>query len=121
MELARADSQRRSDTAVGHAPNRTAGSTPLPDLERVIDEAARGLGGLQRDDGHWLFELEADATIPAEYVLLNHFLDELDPETEARLGVYIRARQAESRRLAPLPWRRLRPELHRQGLLPRSS
>ena len=24
-------------------------------------------------DGHWLFELEADATIPAEYVLLEHF------------------------------------------------
>ena len=25
---------------------------------------------LQRPDGHWVFELEADATIPAEYVLL---------------------------------------------------
>ena len=95
MEFARAESQRRSDTAVGHAPNGIAGSTPLPDLERVIDEAAHALGGLQRDDGHWVFELEADATIPAEYVLLNHFLDELDPETEARIGVYIRARQAD--------------------------
>ena len=95
MELARAESQRRSDTAVGQAPNGTAGSIPLPDLERVIDEAARALGGLQRDDGHWVFELEADATIPAEYVLLNHFLDERDPETEARIGVYIRARQAD--------------------------
>ena len=95
MELARAEPQRRSDTAVGHAPNGTAGSIPHPDLERVIDEAAHALGGLQRDDGHWVFELEADATIPAEYVLLNHFLDELDPETEARIGVYIRARQAD--------------------------
>ncbi len=26
----------------------------------------------QRADGHWVFELEADATIPAEYVLLVH-------------------------------------------------
>ena len=95
MELARAESQRRSDTAAGHGPDGTAGSIPLPDLERVIDEAAHALGGLQRDDGHWVFELEADATIPAEYVLLNHFLDERDPETEARLGVYIRARQAD--------------------------
>ena len=28
----------------------------------------------QRPDGHWVFELEADATIPAEYVLLVHYL-----------------------------------------------
>ena len=62
---------------------------------RSSTSAAAGLRGLQRDDGHWLFELEADATIPAEYILLNHFLDEIDPETEARLGTYIRARQGE--------------------------
>ena len=39
----------------------------------------------QRDDGHWVFELEADATIPAEYVLLHHYLGEPDdPELEAQ-------------------------------------
>ena len=95
MELARADSHRRSDTAIDQAPNGSTGRAPIPDIERVIDEAAAALCGLQRDDGHWLFELEADATIPAEYILLNHFLDEIDPETEARLGAYIRTRQAD--------------------------
>ena len=48
---------------------------------------------MRREDGHWLFELEADATIPSEYVLLNHFLDEIDDATEARLATYIRSRQ----------------------------
>ena len=39
----------------------------------------------QQADGHWVFELEADATIPAEYVLLRHYLGEpVDAELEAQ-------------------------------------
>ena len=95
MEFARAESDRRSESVASQPLAGAKGPTPLPDLERVIGEAAAGLRSLQREDGHWVFELEADATIPAEYVLLNHFLDERDPETEARLGAYIRARQAD--------------------------
>ncbi|MGA9948182.1 MAG: hypothetical protein WBQ24_08020, partial [Xanthobacteraceae bacterium] len=38
------------------------------DLDRHIDAARDALLACQRPDGHWLFELEADATIPAEYV-----------------------------------------------------
>ncbi len=50
----------------------------------------------QRDDGHWVFELEADATIPAEYVLLKHYLGEpVDPALEAKFAVYLRRRQGE--------------------------
>lgn len=94
MEFARAEADRQSETAVREPPGGN-GATALPDIEQVIEDAAAGLRGLQHDDGHWLFELEADATIPAEYILLNHFLDEVEPETEARLGVYIRARQAD--------------------------
>ena len=40
----------------------------------VIEEARSWLIEQQADDGHWAFELEADATIPAEYIFLNHFL-----------------------------------------------
>ena len=47
-----------------------------PDLDRHIDAATQALLACQRADGHWLFELEADATIPAEYVLLRHHLGE---------------------------------------------
>ena len=45
-------------------------------LDRAIAAATQALIGCQRRDGHWVFELEADVTIPAEYVLLKHYLDE---------------------------------------------
>src|ERR1700683_1156624 len=64
------------------------------DLERSIDRATEALLAYQREDGHWVFELEADATIPAEYVLLKHYLDEpLDPELEQKFAAYLRRRQ----------------------------
>ena len=45
----------------------------------------------QRPDGHWVYELEADATIPAEYVLLVHYLAETpNLELERKIGVYLR-------------------------------
>ena len=38
-----------------------------------------------------MFELEADATIPAEYVLLRHYLGEpVDAALEAKIAVYLR-------------------------------
>jgi squalene-hopene/tetraprenyl-beta-curcumene cyclase len=62
-------------------------------LDEVIIRARDALARQQHADGHWLFELEADATIPAEYVLLEHFLDRIEPELEAKIGVYLRAIQ----------------------------
>lgn len=64
-----------------------------PTLEAAIIRARDALGQQQHSDGHWLFELEADATIPAEYVLLEHFLDRIEPELEAKIGVYLRSIQ----------------------------
>lgn len=64
-------------------------------LDERIDAAAQALRALQRDDGHWVFELEADTTIPAEYVLLRHYLgEEPDEGLERRLGNYLRRRQS---------------------------
>ena len=61
------------------------------DLDRHIDAARDALLACQRPDGHWLFELEADATVPAEYVLLRHYLAEpVDPVLEAKIGNYLR-------------------------------
>jgi squalene-hopene/tetraprenyl-beta-curcumene cyclase len=60
-------------------------------LEQRIETAAQALLALQRPDGHWVFELEADATIPAEYVLLRHYLGEpVDAALEAKIAVYLR-------------------------------
>jgi squalene-hopene/tetraprenyl-beta-curcumene cyclase len=63
-------------------------------LDSSIASATKALLGCQRSDGHWVFELEADATIPAEYVLLKHYLDEpLDPAIEEKFAVYLRRQQ----------------------------
>ena len=62
-------------------------------LDRVIGEATAALLDAQRDDGHWVFELEADSTISSEYIALTHFLGERDPALEARIARYLRRRQ----------------------------
>ena len=77
----------------------TAAQPPAQDdpdsaaLDDVIDQAAGWLQQRQDDDGHWIFELEADATIPAEYILLNHFLDQIDDALEQKIAVYLRRLQ----------------------------
>jgi len=63
-------------------------------LDDAIGRGVGGLLGLQREDGHWAFILEADATIPAEYILLKHFLGVVDREKEALLATYIRSIQS---------------------------
>jgi squalene-hopene/tetraprenyl-beta-curcumene cyclase len=76
----------------------TASKSPAlaPAIERSIDAATGALLALQRPDGHWVFELEADATIPAEYVLLRHYLAEpVDGALEAKIAVYLRRIQGE--------------------------
>ena len=45
-------------------------------LERSISAATRAILDCQKPDGEWCFELEADCTIPAEYVLMRHYLGE---------------------------------------------
>ena len=59
-------------------------------ITRAITDAAQTLIAKQKDDGHLVFELEADATIPAEYILYTHFLDEIEPELEQKIAVYLR-------------------------------
>ena len=67
----------------------------LDEVERRIASATWALAGLAEADGHWCFELEADATIPAEYVLYHHFRGEPPPpEIEAKIAAYLRRTQA---------------------------
>ena len=63
-------------------------------LDEEVETAAMALRAQQREDGHWLYDLEADATIPAEYILLNHFLGEPEPQIEARMANYLRRVQS---------------------------
>ena len=60
-------------------------------LDHAVTEATDALLAAQHPDGYWLYELEADATIPAEYVLLVHYLGETaDIALEAKIGRYLR-------------------------------
>ena len=76
---------------------RVSGATPAAErLERAIASATDALLAVQHPEGHWLFELEADATIPAEYVLMVHYLGETpDPVLEAKIGAYLRRIQGD--------------------------
>jgi squalene-hopene/tetraprenyl-beta-curcumene cyclase len=61
------------------------------DVEANVRAATDAILAQQKPDGHWVYELEADATIPAEYVLLVHWLGETpDLELERKIGVYLR-------------------------------
>ena len=60
-------------------------------LETSIGSATQALLGFRQADGHWVFELEADCTIPSEYVLLRHYLAEpVDTVLEAKIANYLR-------------------------------
>jgi squalene-hopene/tetraprenyl-beta-curcumene cyclase len=62
-----------------------------PSLEAGIEAATRALLARQQADGHFVFELEADATIPAEYILLRHYLAEpIDTPLEEKIAAYLR-------------------------------
>ncbi len=65
------------------------------ELNKVIGEASDWLAKRQDTDGHWVFELEADVTIPAEYIFLNHYLGEPNDKIEAKLAAYLRALQGD--------------------------
>jgi squalene-hopene/tetraprenyl-beta-curcumene cyclase len=65
-------------------------------LDSAVNHATDALLAAQHPDGYWLYELEADATIPAEYVLLVHYLGETaDEKLEAKIGRYLRRIQRE--------------------------
>jgi squalene-hopene/tetraprenyl-beta-curcumene cyclase len=64
-------------------------------LERSIEAATAALLKLARPDGHWVFELEADATIAAEYVVLQHYLGETNPALETKIAIYLRRTQGQ--------------------------
>ena len=64
-------------------------------LAEGIQEAKDELYRHQHADGHWIYELEADCTIPAEYILMNHFTGEINDSLEKRIANYLRNQQNE--------------------------
>lgn len=75
---------------------RDGGGGHEPRLETALTRARNALIKHQKPDGHWCFEFEADCTIPAEYVLMMHYMDEIDAELEQRIARYLRVHQMEN-------------------------
>lgn len=86
---------RKSGLSESGAPDWHAANDATSVRFDSIEDARRALEALQQADGHWVFELEADATIPADYVFLEHFLDEINQERQDKIAVYLRSGQAE--------------------------
>ncbi len=79
--------------AVAASPVAPAPALAAVNLEPAIARATQALLAEQRPDGHFAFDLEADATIPAEYILLKHFLGEPDPPMQNKVATYLRRTQ----------------------------
>jgi squalene-hopene/tetraprenyl-beta-curcumene cyclase len=63
-------------------------------LDRAVDRAKAQLLARQNHAGYWLFELEADCTIPAEYILMMHFMAEIDAGLQTKLAHFLRSQQS---------------------------
>lgn len=79
--------------AVPEEAGRAYAAPEIGRIARTIAVAREWLAGRQAEDGHWAFELEADSTIPSEYIMLNHFLGDIDDAVEAKLAAYLKATQ----------------------------
>ncbi|MDD5411105.1 MAG: squalene--hopene cyclase [Methylobacter sp.] len=64
-------------------------------LNQAISKAQDKLLSLQDKDGFWVFELEADCTIPSEYIMMMHYVGEIDEPLQAKMANYLRPRQSE--------------------------
>ncbi|NOT11823.1 MAG: squalene--hopene cyclase [Methylococcaceae bacterium] len=69
--------------------------TKAYDLDRAISKAQDKLLSLQSPEGFWVFDLEADCTIPSEYIMMMHYLGEIDEPIQAKIANYLRSRQSE--------------------------
>jgi squalene-hopene/tetraprenyl-beta-curcumene cyclase len=79
-------------------PFENSSAAPAPEaLAGSIASASRAMLAVQKPDHHWVFELEADATIPAEYILMRHYFAEpIDAVLEAKIAKYLRRIQNEN-------------------------
>ncbi len=75
------------------APTDGPSATEKSLLTQAIERARGALLSRQQADGHWCFELESDCTITAEYILMMHFMDEIDDLLQEKMARYLRETQ----------------------------
>ncbi len=62
-------------------------------LDAALERGTRRLLELQRPEGHWVGELESNATMVAEHLFMLHFLGLRDAETDRKLANELLARR----------------------------
>ncbi len=63
------------------------------EINNILNHSKKVLINNQKRDGHWVYELEADTTIPSEYILMNHFLGIKEKNFEKKIAVYLKMEQ----------------------------
>ncbi|MCC7121268.1 MAG: squalene--hopene cyclase [Gammaproteobacteria bacterium] len=80
-------------TDIFHQPAVHALEPAADPVQLAMTRAAQAMLLRQADDGHWRFDLEADATIPSEYLMLQYFFGSVDARREQRIANYLRRNQ----------------------------
>ena len=62
-------------------------------FEGLIKKRTKDQNNNKRKEGCYLYELEADTTIPSEYILLMHFIGEINVNLEIKIQKYILSKQ----------------------------
>ncbi|WP_258396799.1 squalene--hopene cyclase [Paraburkholderia unamae] len=68
----------------------SASAASMAALDASIVRGREALVRMQDDDGSWCFELESDATITAEYILMMHFMGKVDGVRQEKMARYLR-------------------------------
>ena len=69
--------------------------TQLSAEDLAIRRAEQALLKAQHGDGYWCFDLESDPGISADYLLMMHYMDEVDETLQAKFAVYLRDHQSD--------------------------
>ena len=61
----------------------------LSPYSEKISKKLKSQNNFKLDEGCYVYELEADTTIPSEYIMLMHFLGEINFSLEKKIANYI--------------------------------
>lgn len=83
------------DPRLTYIENRSTVNVDFSQVDATIEQAKSAVLEAQAAEGYWCYEFEADCTISAEYILMMHYLGEIDEELEQKIAKYICSKQNE--------------------------